>query len=359
MNAVERYRLLLSSSLPELLAADYRAGQLTDVEIEQVVRARGLPEETIARVKNGETDRVEPKKLIVLPSEVANEYGTTNSKASKPSGVRGTSPVFGGQNRSVPPTVHATIDLGVMTAGTRWKPRRMACIERRGSEPIEHVVKIARDPASAAALISEWVAGGLLIAGGVTALEPKRVVVGRDFANVPAGVHFGTAFRADLENVPEKITVEALADPQQLVDLWVFDSWLCNIDRDALGNLLAARDADGKLSLVAVDQSDCFGGNAALTGGGWRKILRERGAASSIACLHQAILRAGGAAAIERALDKVDAAVAQLDAILAAVPSHWLELGGLHREELRTALRDRRLHLDRILALDHWRNLPA
>ena len=77
--------------------------------------------------------------------------------------------------------------------------------------------------------------------------------------------------------------IDDLADPQELVDLWAFGSWLCNIDRELEGNILLALSPDGRFRLVAADQSDCLGGSGRFADGSWITVManaRSRGNAS-------------------------------------------------------------------------------
>ena len=193
-------------------------------------------------------------------------------------------------------TVHAYRDNGWMSRLTRWKPRRVYCAEdanHRDEPGIEHVVKFRQGKIGAAALISEVLCGGLLAAGGVPALDGRLVAVSPHFAAscatkteipyvIQAGLHFGTVLRPDVENGPP-FRIDDLADPQELVDLWAFDSWLCNIDRELEGNILLALSPDGRFRLVAADQSDCLGGSGRFADGSWITVManaQSRGNAS-------------------------------------------------------------------------------
>lgn len=130
-----------------------------------------------------------------------------------------------------------------------WKPRRVFCTEQpdhRDEPGVEYVVKFRQGPVGTAALISEVLCGSLLAAGGIAVLEGVLVAVSGQFAAsyatkveipfaIDEGLHFGTVLRMDVENGPP-LRIDDLAQPRELVDLWAFDSWLCNIDRELDGN---------------------------------------------------------------------------------------------------------------------------
>ena len=157
-------------------------------------------------------------------------------------------------------TVYAREDYGVLVAGTRWQPHRVFCTRRpRGRRGTDYVVKYRRpDPQSAAALISEVVCHALLQRLGIRTLSALLVDVTAAFARasmrqglveyeIEAGLHFGTIFRPDVAPAaPETWAWELLADPAELIAIWVADSWLMNLDRGVYGNLLLERAASGK-----------------------------------------------------------------------------------------------------------------
>jgi hypothetical protein len=175
-----------------------------------------------------------------------------------------------------------------MSAVTRWKPRRVFCTEQPNPPEgpgVEHVVKFRQGKAGTGALTSEVVCGWLLKAGSVPVLDGRLVHASDRFAAscktkaeipypIEAGLHFGTVWRPDLQAGPP-LRIEDLASPQELVDLWVFDSWFCTTDRSVYGNILLSHAGGGKYHLVAADQSDGFGGARRLADGSWKKYWDE------------------------------------------------------------------------------------
>lgn len=284
-------------------------------------------------------------------------------------------------------TVYADEDCGVLAPWSRWKPRRVRCTvqpdhsDRPGEE---HVVKFRQSPLAAsqlsseaiqahqktsvAALISEVLGNWLLAAGGLHVLDARLVSVTARYASdhesrsdkmymVPEGLHFGTLRRFDVENGGPSLTPDYLMELQQVVDLWAFDSWLCNIDRDLLGNTLLALASGGRFNLIAADQSDCFGGSGLFSDGTWQKVLEKSGAAPSFGFLPQAIFSSGGSSSIRQALEKVGRAVAQMDSAFTVVPADWWAEAQIDPHAVQQALTARHERLPSILGLDHWEGL--
>ena len=71
------------------------------------------------------------------------------------------------------------------------------------------------------------------------------------------------------------VKLARLADPQQVVDLWVLDCWLCTNDRQNEGNTLLVPISLDKVDLCAIDQSDCFGGPQRFSDGSWVEVVRR------------------------------------------------------------------------------------
>lgn len=267
-------------------------------------------------------------------------------------------------------TVFAYRDSGWMSSRSRWKPRRIFCTEHpdhRDQPGREHVVKFRQGKAGTAALISEVLCTQLLAAGGVSVLDARLVEVSGGFAasyvtktevpySIEVGPHFGTLYRHDVENGPP-LNLAKLAKPQEVVDIWAFDSWLCNIDRNTYGNILLAHDRGGMFLLIAADQSDCFGGSGCLADGSWDGILRTRGPAKSVAFWQEAIYAAGGKVAIQAAMDRVKLAEKQLDGAIRSVPRSWWQTVGLDSRHVTRAMAERRRRLPEILNLRVWEGL--
>jgi len=253
---------------------------------------------------------------------------------------------------------------------TRWRPRRVVCTadaDHKEQPGCEYVVKYAQGQDGAAALISEIVSHGLLEAGGLPRLEAALVVVSDRLARsyqqtdigyqVEAGIHFGTRRRTDVFPAPPE-SYGDLRDPTELVDIWVFDSWLMNIDRATHGNLLMYHASSAaQWSLLAVDQSDCFGGAHEFRTGRYRKLCRERGAAGTFEQLRDRAVLEHGPQAVRQAMDKVANAIGQLNQVMARAPSGWWSAAKVDAQEVAQCLRDRAARLGEIVDIKHWEGL--
>lgn len=267
-------------------------------------------------------------------------------------------------------TVFAYRDDGPMASLTRWKPRKIACTEHRdhGDRPGQmHVVKFRQGkPAGAAALISELLCTQLLAAGGARTLEPRIVQVSPAFSascetkseisySIEPGPHYGTILRWDVENGPP-LRIDLLAEPQELLDIWAFDSWFYNLDRKTYGNTLLALAPGGKFHLIAADQSDCFGGSGRFADGTWRKVLNVERPAETLDCLDAAILECG-VQGLHLAIEKTRTAFRSVDAAMDAVPQLWWQLAKIDRRAVRAALDQRVRRMETILNVKHWEGL--
>lgn len=264
------------------------------------------------------------------------------------------------------PIVHAYRDDGPQ-ADTRWKPRRIFCtIESDHSDApgTLYVAKLTAGPAGAAALISEVVSTYLLQRAGFKTLEPNIVRVSEGFAAscnaksdypgpILAGDYYATVHRDDVAAGPPP-SYDVLAQPQELLKLWVFDTWLANIDREVEGNILLSLSANGKFRVIAADQSDCFCGASVFCSGGFRHAMANRGAASSVRFLPQVIFENGGPKAIRRAIDEVRYFVRQVREALALVPGAWWVRSTIGTEDIRQALEARANRLEETLNPREW-----
>ena len=140
--------------------------------------------------------------------------------------------------------------------------------------------------------------------------------------------------------VPPPLKIDDLADPQELLDLWAFDSWLCYIDRVAEGNILLTLGEAAKFHLIAADQSDCFGGAARFASGEWKQILETKDA-QCVEFLDRAILDVGGATALEKSAKKVRTAAGHTRQAISSVPREWWDEAKIDRMELERVIQNR------------------
>ncbi|MFI5298760.1 MAG: HipA family kinase [Polyangiales bacterium] len=267
------------------------------------------------------------------------------------------------------PLLHGFTDQGPIKEGaTRWNPRRIRCTPDAShvEAATDLVVKFRDDRAtSTAALISEVVAGHLLEAGRIGSLHRHLVSLTSDFAEsigakrerkIKAGLHFGTVFKLGVDDGPPD-GVDDVAKPQQVIDIYAFDVWLCNFDRNNEGNCLLQPNAGGKHELIASDQSDCFGGAEAIATGAWKSVLKTKRSAETLGCFMHALYRAGVVAAIPDAIRKVRASTRSIGTAIAEVPVEWWDDVQMEPGELNRALGERAERLEEFVP--NWGTLDV
>jgi len=264
------------------------------------------------------------------------------------------------------PTMYAFRDAGELSP-TRWKPRLVACTKEpsHSDDPGEmFVVKYRRGSQSTAANISEVICHGLLLASGIPTLDAVLISVSNSLSSsyrlsdvidydVMPGLHFGTRHRTDVQPGDSNIRVDDLAQPEQLIDIWVFDCWTMNIDRATYGNILMARDHRGKWQLVACDQSDCFGGSGRFADGSFMGIAEGNVPSESCSCLIEAIYRTDGRA-VSRAVDRITGALGSVQSAVERVPDQWWDQSAVKPEEVERCLNLRCRMLPDICQAKKW-----
>lgn len=263
--------------------------------------------------------------------------------------------------------VHAYRDDGPMAGVTRWKPRRVYCTnDQNHTDPPGQllVVKFLQGQPGAAALISEVVATNLLRFADFPTLDPFIVRVSDGYAQscnassdypylVVTGLHFGTLHRADVEAGPP-LGYDDLAKPSEVVDLWVADTWLSNIDRDVDGNTLLKLTSSQKFRVIASDQSDCFCGAAVFCSEQMEGRMSTSRRAPSIQCLIEVLYRNGGPGLIRSAIQRVRSCVPRINEALNLVPREWWNISRIDPNRVRSALENRAGRLGQILDPDQW-----
>jgi hypothetical protein len=263
--------------------------------------------------------------------------------------------------------IHAYRDDGPMAGVTRWKPRRVYCTNQpdHTDQPGQlFVVKFLQGQPGAAALISEVVATSLLRFAGFQTLDPFVVGVSDGFAQscnassdypyrVVSGLHFGTMHRDDVEAGPP-LVYDDLAKPSEVVELWVADTWLSNIDRQVDGNTLLKVTTSGKFRLIAADQSDCFCGAVSFCSDQMERRMCTARTAPSIQCLAQVLFNHGGPGLIRTAIQRVRSCVPLINNVINLVPEEWWNISRIDPERVRRVLENRAGHLEQILHPDQW-----
>jgi hypothetical protein len=264
------------------------------------------------------------------------------------------------------PTVHAYRDDGPQ-AHTRWKPRRVFCTlesDHSDAPGTLYVAKLAVGRVGAAALISETVCTHLLRDAGFRTLDSAIIRVSDGFAlscnaksdypgPISTGDYYATLHRDDVEAGPPP-TYDLLAQPRDLLKLWVYDTWLANIDREVDGNILLSLATGGRFHVIAADQSDCFCGSSTFCSGAFARSMETRGHASSVSFLPRVILENGGPRAVRQAASEARYSAGRVGAALALVPESWWRVSSLTPNVVGDVLERRAYRLEEILNPSQW-----
>jgi len=267
------------------------------------------------------------------------------------------------------PVVFAYRDNGpVLLVRTNWSPRRVFCTmdqNHSGAPGLEYVVKFRQGKPGAAALISEVVCACLFEIAGVHVPEVALVHVRAALADsytrsavapypVEPGLHFGTRFIANAYPGPPT-TFQQIADPQQLVDIWVVDCWVMNVDRMNYGNILMSPDGRGRWRLTAADQSDCFGGSRTFSSGS--APYATRGCLEPYKFLERAVTEAGGIRSIRKSIDGVRKAAGYLELAITRIPDSWWSQSGVIPGLVIDGLRQRASRIEEIIKVAYWEGI--
>lgn len=277
------------------------------------------------------------------------------------------------------PLVHAYRDVGPMMGKmTRWQPRKVYCTASTDHSDLPGelcVVKFCKGRTGAAAMISEVVCHGLFQAAAIPVLDIRLVAVSASFAAswndtkevpfkpLPEGRYFGSVHEDNVVPGPPNKLVDVVAG--DLVDIWVFDTLICNLDRNTEGNILLRVSPRKAARCIAADQSDCFCGSESFGNGTFAERMVAR-PASECRFAVDAAAKGGGGRAIKRAIDKASAALAALPAIFANVPNEWWAQAGLTAASISQVLNARFEVLAKVLPvgqlpdidLESYGNIP-
>jgi hypothetical protein len=264
------------------------------------------------------------------------------------------------------PVLYAYRDDGPKSALSRWKPRRVYCTltPEHSDKPGQlYVVKYRQGQAGTAALISEVVCTTLLNIMGVATLKPAIVHVSASFSQscrtksdipyeVVEGEHFGTEHLSDVEAGPP-LSETDLAHPKEMVRLWVFDTWVGNIDRERDGNILLSLSGE-KFDVIAADQSDCFCGAKVFCSHDCETVMKKHGKAPSAKILASTIFHNGGPVAVKNAIAETRKCLDSIEAALSLVPSMWWGYAKIDPQTIRRILVARAALLEDILKPNEW-----
>ncbi len=250
---------------------------------------------------------------------------------------------------------------------TRWKARKIFCTENDQHQDAPgqaYVAKFCQGRDGAAAMISEVLCAAMYRAVGVRVLDPVVIHVLPSFAEswngtsnpdqaIAAGPYFGTRYLHDVMAGPPTSAqqVDSLGD---LLDIWVLDSWVCNIDRLVPGNVLLKLGRNQKWQVIASDQSDCFCGASSFGRANWSEGFVARGASEGI-FVTEAIAAASGRAGLQVRIEKCRQALQSFGAGVDQVPPEWWERAQIEDpEQIEQALNLRLDRMQQVLSVEHY-----
>ena len=264
-------------------------------------------------------------------------------------------------------TAYAYRDDGFMANWSKWKPRQVQCTRTADHQDLpgrKFVVKYAREAEGCACTISELICTQLLLELGIQTLNPFIIEVSAGFAGscnlksdfpykISPGPHFGTEHDPNVENGPP-VAIDDLAEPFDIVLLWVADTWMGNIDREKYGNILLKPAGSGRFQVIAADQSDCFCGTAQFCGAGFPEVFVNSGRASAPPLLAAAIYQTGGTTGLAEAIRKVQQIRTAIPSVFPTVPPKWWSESKIDQKRLANALYVRSERLTEIINPGAW-----
>jgi len=164
---------------------------------------------------------------------------------------------------------------GPIRTASCW-PIDIRCRDAAGTVCVVRVKPINRQHLSGVA-VSEAVSWSILSTCGLRVAEPFIVTMSAKFAAdltaqcrydppVKAGRHWGTRVLSavPLDKDLDRETLDQVGRAEDIFRIFVIDELTGNRDRLTEGNLLLVTDPVLPARLVAIDQSDCFGGRACV-----------------------------------------------------------------------------------------------
>jgi hypothetical protein len=249
---------------------------------------------------------------------------------------------------------------------TRWKAHKVFCTataEQTDTPGIAYVVKFCQGRHGAAAMISEVLCASIYAAGGIETLQPVAVHASPSFAEswnqnadaqsaIEPGLYFGSVFRDDVTPGPPTVATQ-VDDLGQLFDIWIFDCWVCNIDRCNLGNVLMSPTRKGKWRMIAADQSDCFCGASYFGSAGWQERMLGRGRCEGI-LVPTCIAHHAGVAGLGPRIERCGIAMASFGAAVDQIPPQWWTAAGINPVHVEETLWQRLERLPQVLRIEEY-----
>jgi hypothetical protein len=247
-------------------------------------------------------------------------------------------------------------------------PIDLRCRDGAGDEIVVRVKPINRRQLAGVA-ISEAVSWSVISACGLHVAEPLIVSMSAQFAAdltaqglydppIREGRHWGTRFLqgVGLDEGFTRSQLDQVGQPEHIFRIFLIDELTGNADRLTEGNLLLVTDPVLPPRLIAIDQSNCFGGPDCICDNNCLVTNRARRYAKPYQVMEQLLL--------ERPPEFVDEELrlieAQRGAILAAVNTphaEWYDGAGITPDYLAEYLTARLDGLDDLTRRDHWRGI--
>lgn len=275
---------------------------------------------------------------------------------------------------------------------TRWKPVDLVCVrpeddgdgegdegglgddDASGAGELVVRTKLVRSAETAAVCLSEAVAFGVFEALGFEVAEPYAVIVSGDFAEdvtaqfdfeppVVNGRHWGTKLITDaFEGEFVEDLIPDLVDSSETFLLYLADELLAYRDRTDTdgsakhGNVLLMPARRGRLRILPIDQSDCFGHPSTICDPDGLQACCNHHFAHYLPGTEGVVLDAGPRL-VDEAFARVEAAREDILATVEIPPDEWYGRAGTTPDEIAGFLTHRMDRLDVLCHRDRWRGV--
>ena len=247
-------------------------------------------------------------------------------------------------------------------------PIDIRCRDAGGTESVVRVKPVNRREMAGVA-IAEAVAWGILTACDLYVAQPYIVNISAQFAAdlsvqgkydpaIRAGRHWGTRLLngVGLDKDFDRDQLRQIGRPDHIFRIFVIDELAGNEDRLTEGNLLLVTDRVLPARVIAIDQSNCFGGPVCICDRDCLAATRTRRYAHHYQVMERLLL--------DRPPEFVDQELALIgahrDEILAAanIPhAEWYDGAGVTPDCIGEYLEARLDHLGELVRRDHWREI--
>ncbi len=229
--------------------------------------------------------------------------------------------------------------------------------------------KLVRNAECAAVCVSEAVSYEVLRVIGLPVADCHAVTVSAEFAEdlttqyefepaVRAGRHWGTTrltndaleveFKA--EHIPQ------LREPRHLLTLYAADVLLANSDRRTYGNVLLLGKGGRGLTLLAIDQSDCFNHPSDLRNPDRLQAIRNQRLAEWLPGLETLVLGWAPGTVLNE-VRRIQGLAAQILEAVRNPPDEWYDRAEVDPASVREFLAWRLQNLHTLIDIPYWDGL--